>query len=102
MEAVSNNFSAGANYKDLYFDMGTTEVARNTLLKVVQQMLSGTDDQQGEVAGVDDPVQEEEEDPSHKKARTGSPKLQDMYQEIMEGNELSEQAASGETALQVS
>ncbi|KAL7376138.1 hypothetical protein ABVT39_001829 [Epinephelus coioides] len=66
-------------------------------------MASGSDDQQGEAASAsaDDPVQEDK-DPPHKKARSGSPKLQDMYQEILEENELSEQAATGETASQVS
>lgn len=72
------------------------------LLKAVEEMASGSDDQQGEAASAsaDDRVQEDK-DPPHKKAQTGSPKLQDMYQEIREENELSEQAATGETASQM-
>ncbi|XP_049925075.1 zinc finger BED domain-containing protein 4-like [Epinephelus moara] len=107
LEAVSDRFSCvqgeplyaianivDARYKDRYFDADKKEGARNMLLKVVEEMASGSDDQQGEAvsASADDP---------HKKARTGSPKLQDMYQEILEENELSERAATGETASQV-
>jgi len=112
LEAVSDRFHCvqgeplyaiatmvDARYKDRYFDNDKKEEARNMLLKVVARMASGSDDQQREAA--DDPGQEDQ-DPPPKKARTGSPKLQDMYQEILEENELSEQAATGETASQVS
>lgn len=99
-----------ARYKDRYFDIDKKEGARNMLLKVVAEMAGDKGDQQGEAVGAqgvaagasaDDPGQEDLVSPP-KRARTGAVGLQDMYQEILEENEVAEQATTGETASEVS
>ncbi|KAK0133049.1 Zinc finger BED domain-containing protein 4 [Merluccius polli] len=93
-----------ARYKDRYFDIDKKERARNMLLKVVEEMSRGNDDQRGEAAGTsadDLGMEDPDQDPPPRKARHGKSNLQDMYQEILEENELPIQAATGGTASQV-
>lgn len=75
--------------------------ALNMLLSVVDEMAAGGNDKQEEAgaASADDPTQEDW-NPVPKKARNES--LQDIYQEILEENDIIKQATTGKTASQVS